>query len=101
MNVGTLKKLLPSHAGFKTISQLTPHRAKVFGRYKTLVVLIPSKFTDIGHFVVLTRFPKHIEYFSSYGNSPLKEAKLLGQNEQVLLNLLGKNFTYNNKMFKV
>jgi hypothetical protein len=95
MNVGSLKKVLPEYATFKTIGQLTEHRSKVFGRFDCVVVLIPSNFSTIGHFVVLTRFPKYIEYFSSLGGSPKSETQKLGQRADILLRLLGKNYVYN------
>ena len=95
MNVGGLKKVLPAYATFKTISQLTEHRSKVFGGHSCVVVLVPSKFSKIGHFVVLTRFPKYIEYFSSLGGSPKSETQKLGQRSDILLRLLGKNYVYN------
>ena len=95
MNVGALKKLLPKYASFKVLDELKAHRSKVFGKHKCIVVLIPSKFTDVGHFVVLTRFPKYIEYFSSFGGAPSKELDKLGQHSTVLKELLGKNFVYN------
>ena len=97
MNVGTLKKLLPDFATFKTISQLKPHRSEVFKDKKCVVVLIPSSFSKIGHFVVLTRFKNYIEYFSSLSGSPQKESKELGQDSEVLMKLLGKNYAYNSK----
>jgi hypothetical protein len=95
MNVGGLKKVLPPYATFKTLDQLTEHRSKVFGSHRCVVVLIPSKYTQIGHFVVLLRFPKYIEYFSSFGGSPQKETQAMGQTSKILLKLLGRNFVYN------
>jgi hypothetical protein len=95
MNVGGLKKLLPAYATFKTLSQLTEHRSKVFGSHDCVVVLIPSKFSSIGHFVVLVKFPKYIEYFSSFGGSPKSETQKLGQRSNILLKLLGRNYVYN------
>ena len=67
----------------------------MFKNYKCVVVLINSKTSEVGHYAVLTKFPKYIEYFSSLGGSPLKEAKELGQRGSVLLKLLGKNYVYN------
>jgi hypothetical protein len=95
MSVGGLKKLLPVYATFKTFEQLTDHRSKVFGKHECVVVLIPSKFSKIGHFVVLTKFPKYIEYFSSLGGSPKSETQKLGQHSDILLKLLGRNYVYN------
>ena len=95
MNVGTLKKLLPTYCSFKTIGQLNAHRSKVFQNHKCVVVLIPSTFSKIGHFVLLTRFKNYIEYFSSLGGSPTAETAKLGQDSTILMKLLGKNYAYN------
>lgn len=100
MNVGTLKKLLPSYCAFKTIGQLKAHRSEVFKDKKCVVVLIPSTFSKIGHFVVLTRFKNYIEYFSSLSGSPQKETASLGQDSTTLMQLLGKNYAYNSKQFQ-
>ena len=100
MNVGSLKKLLPPYCAFKTISQLKEHRSKVFNGYKCVVVLIPSSFSKIGHFVVLTAFKNYIEYFSSLGGSPRKETAKLGADGDILMKLLGSNFAYNSKAFQ-
>ena len=95
MNVGSLKTLLPSYATFKTLDQLNEHRSKVFKNHTSVVVLVPSNVSSIGHFVVMTKFPKYIEWFDSFGNSPQKVLKKLGQHSDVLMKLLGKNFLYN------
>ena len=97
MNVGSLKKLLPAYCTFKTIDQLKSHRSQVFKNHKCVVVLIPSSFSKIGHFVVLTAFKNYIEYFSSLGGSPQKETTELGQDGKILMRLLGKNYAYNSK----
>lgn len=92
MNVGTLKSLLPPYATFKTLSEL---KSSAFGKHECVVLLIPSKFSKIGHFVVLLKFTKYIEYFSSFGGSPDSEMQLLGQHSDTLKKLLGRNYTYN------
>ena len=97
MNVGSLKRILPSYATFKTLDQISEHRSKVFGKHKCVVMLIPSKFSKMGHYVCLTRFPKYIEYFSSLGGNPSSEVAKLGQNGSNLMTLLGKNYAYNSK----
>jgi hypothetical protein len=97
MSVGALKKVLPRHSTFKLLSQLTEHRSALFKNHRCIVVLIPSDFSKLGHFVVLTAFPKYIEYFSSLGGSPVKETQKLGQDGTTLMKLLGKNYTYNSK----
>ena len=95
MNVGTLKKLLPAHATVRTLSEIKPTRDATFGNLDCVVVLIPSSFSKIGHFVVLTKFPKYIEYFSSFGGAPEKELKMLGQESKQLKTLLGSRNIYN------
>jgi hypothetical protein len=97
MNVGSLKKVLPKHTTFKLLSQLTEHRSVMFKKYRCICVLIPSDFSKIGHFVLLTAFSKYIEYFSSLGGSPVKETQKLGQDGKSLMKLLGKNYAYNSK----
>jgi hypothetical protein len=47
--------------------------------------------------VVLLRKQKAIEYFSSLGGSPYSELSRLGQDKDMFLKLLGKNFIYNSK----
>jgi hypothetical protein len=100
MNVGGLKKLLPAYATFKTLEQLKPHRSEVFKNHRCVVVLIPSDFSKIGHFVVLTAFKNYIEYFSSLAGSPRKETAALGQDGKVLMKLLGNNVAYNSKQLQ-
>lgn len=97
MTVGALKKVLPKHSTFKLLSQLTEHRSSMFSKHRCICVLIPSSFSKIGHFVLLTAYPKFIEYFSSLGGSPLKETTRLGQDGKKLMTLLGKNYVFNSK----
>lgn len=99
MDLTTLGSLLPPYAKTATYDQIKgKHRSEVFGKHKCVVVLIPSKFSKIGHFVVLLRKPKAIEYFSSLGGSPYSELSKLGQNDKdMFVKLLGKNFIYNSK----
>ena len=99
MDLRTLGSLLPPYAKTVTYDQIKgKHRSEVFGKHKCVVVLIPSKFSKIGHFVVLLRKPKAIEYFSSLGGSPYSELSKLGQNDKdMFVKLLGKNFIYNSK----
>ena len=98
MSLKTLGSLLPSYATTTTYEQLKgKHRSEVFGKHKCVVLLIPSSFSKIGHFVVLSRRPKAIEYFSSLGGSPYSELKRLGQHEATMKQLLGSNFIYNSK----
>ena len=97
LNVGSLKKIMPKYCTFKLLSQLTEHRSQLFKTHKCIIVLIPSDFSNVGHYVLLTAFRKYIEYFSSIGGSPVKETQKLGQNGSLLMKLLGKNYVYNSK----
>ena len=97
MNVGSLKKVLPKYCTFKLLSQLNGHRSELFKNHRCICVLIPSSFSKMGHYVLLTAFPKYIEYFSSLGGSPTKETAKLGQDGELLMKLLGKNYAYNSK----
>jgi hypothetical protein len=97
MSVGALKKVLPPHTTFKLLSQLTGHRSTLFKRHRCIAVLVPSDFSKIGHYVLLTAFPRYIEYYSSLGGSPEQETKKLGQDGDKLMNLLGRNYVYNSK----
>jgi hypothetical protein len=97
LNVGSLKKIMPKYCTFKLLSQLTEHRSQMFKNHRCIIVLIPSSFSKIGHFVLLTAFPKYIEYFSSLSGSPVKETQKLGQDGALLMKLLGKNYVYNSK----
>ena len=99
MSLETLGSLLPPYAKTATYDQIKGrHRSAVFGKHKCVVVLIPSKFSKIGHFVVLLRRVKAIEYFSSLGGSPYSELTRLGQTDKLAFKeLLGSNFIYNSK----
>ena len=97
MDLRVLAKLLPDFATTMEYSQLKAHRSVVFGKKKCIVLLVPSTFSDIGHFVVLLRRPKSIEYFSSLGGSPASELQKLGQDQVAMQRLLGKNYVYNSR----
>jgi hypothetical protein len=98
MDLKVLGSLLPAYATTITYEKIKgKHRSEVFKKHKCLVMRIPSSFSKIGHFVVLLRRPKAIEYFSSLGGSPESELKQLGQNKTILMDLLGTNYVYNSK----
>jgi hypothetical protein len=97
MDLRALGKLLPTFATTMEYSQLKAHRSVVFGKKKCIVLLVPSSFSDIGHFVVLLRRPRSIEYFSSLGGSPASELHKLGQDENIMKRLLGHDFIYNSR----
>ena len=71
------------------------HRSAVFANTEALVVLIPKKNSAIGHFIVLIPGRKSIEYFSSLGNSPMKELGMLNEPLEIFKQLLGKQYNYN------
>ena len=98
MDLRTLGTLLPSYATTATYDQIKgKHRSEIFRNHACVVLLIPSQFSKIGHFVVLLRRVKAIEYFSSLGGSPYSELMALGQEKSAFLELLGNNFIYNSK----
>jgi len=49
---------------------------------------------------VLVPGKKSIEYFSSLGNSPMKELELLKEPKAIFEELLGKNFNYNHRQLQ-
>ena len=101
MDLRVLGTLLPDYATTMEYKQLNGrHRAHVFKDKKCIVMRIPSNFSDIGHFIVLVRHQKSIEYFSSLGGSPESELKQLGQDKAKMMELLGTNYVYNSKQLQ-
>ena len=76
------------------------HRSQVFKNTEALVVLIPKIGEDIGHFIVLIKWPKSIEYFSSLGGSWMKELEKLHEPKAIFEALLGKQFNYNRRQLQ-
>ena len=97
IDLRVLGSLLPSYAKTMQYKDIKGHRSEVFGDKTCVVLRIPSNFSKIGHFVVLLKKQKSIEYFSSLGGSPYSELEKLGQDKSVLMDLLGSNFIYNSK----
>ena len=97
MDLDVLGSLLPAYAKTMEYKSITGHRSQVFKKHRCVVLRIPSSFSPIGHFVVLLRKPKSIEYFSSLGGAPEKELAQLGQDKAPLMALLGRNYIYNSK----
>ena len=96
VSIGFLKKRVPANVDviqYKTLKG--KHRAEIFHGKRAVVVLIPKKGTESGHFIVLLPRKNHIEYFSSLGNSPDKELELLEEPKQIFKDLLGSHFIYN------
>ena len=74
MDLRTLGRLLPSYATTATYDQIKgKHRSEVFKKHKCVVVLIPSTFSKIGHFVVL-RLKARI-FFFTWWESVLRAVK--------------------------
>jgi hypothetical protein len=93
-----LKSKLPPYCNTVEYKQLAnKHRSELFKKYECVVVFIPSKTKQVGHFIMLSARDRYISYFSSLGGSPQSELKRLGQDESVMMNILGKHFTYNSK----
>ena len=80
---------------YKTLKN--KHRSEVFKDTEALIVLVPKKDSNVGHFITLVPKEHHIEYFSSLAGSPEQELNKLGQNSKILMKLLGKNYIYNSK----
>ena len=97
MDVEYLRKRLPKKCKVVDYTSLKGHRSDVFRGLEALVVLIPKKGSDLGHFVVLLPREHHIEYFSSLGGTPHSELQKLGEPEQQMKEILGKNFIVNTK----
>ena len=97
MDVEYLRKRLPKKCKVIDYTSLKGHRSDVFRGLEALVVLIPKKGSDLGHFVVLIPREHHIEYFSSLGGTPHSELQKLGEPEQKMKDILGKNFIVNTK----
>ena len=76
------------------------HRSEVFKNTEALVVLIPKEGQSVGHFITLIPGRKSIEYFSSLGNSPMKELALLHEPKTIFDSLLGKQFNYNHRQLQ-
>ena len=89
MDVEYLRKRLPKKCKVVDYTSLKGHRSDVFRGLEALVVLIPKKGSDLGHFVVLLPREHHIEYFSSLGGTPHSELQKLGEPEQQMKEILG------------
>ena len=73
------------------------NRTDIFKNIRGLIVLLPSKLSNIGHYIAMIPKRNHITYFSSLGNSPTQEAKLLHNDEGIIKSILGKHFVYNRR----
>ena len=96
VSVGDLKQLIPPKTKVVKLKDLKgKHRTQVFKGLRGIIVLLPSKVSKQGHYVTILPRRNHIEYWSSLGNSPAKEATLLHNDEGIIKNLLGNHFIYN------
>ena len=96
VSVGDLKQLIPPKTKVVKLQELKgKNRTKVFAGLRGLIVLLPSSVSKQGHYATLLPRRNHIEYWSSLGNSPAKEATLLHNDEGIIKNLLGNHFIYN------
>ena len=90
-----LRKLIPKKCKAVVYIDLDKPRREVFKGIEGLVVLIPHKLSEIGHFITLIPRKHHIEYNSSLGGSPDEELDKLHQSHTIMKKLLGKNYIYN------
>lgn len=98
VSIADLKKLVPPKCDVvKLNSLLGKHRTEVFKNLRGLIVLLPSNVSQVGHYVTLIPKRHHISYFSSLGNSPTQESKLLHNDKGIITKLLGSNYVYNRK----
>jgi hypothetical protein len=96
VSVGDLKQLIPPKTKVVHLKELKgKHRTEVFKGLRGIIVLLPSNVSKQGHYVTILPRRNHIEYWSSLGHSPAKEATLLHDDEGIIKNLLGKHFIYN------
>ena len=95
VTIGFLKRRVPHGVKVVSYQKLKAGRSAIFKGGKPVIVLIPRKGYEEGHFITLVPWKRSIEYFSSLGNSPQKELALLHEPLDIMMNILGKNFTYN------
>ena len=95
VSIEFLRKRMPAGVKVLDYRRLPKSRAKLFEGGKPVVVLIPKKGENVGHFVCLLPWKRSIEYFSSLGNSPETELALLDEAKEKMMTILGNNYTYN------
>lgn len=66
-------------AKYKSINELLPNEKD----YK--IILIENSH-NVGHWVVIMRYNKTVEYFNSYGTNPLNDLEYVGKNNNMVLN---------------
>ena len=95
VSIGFMKRRVPPGVKVLNYTRLTGSRKDLFKSGKPVIVLIPREGSDEGHFVALVPRKRSIEYFSSLGNSPQKELSMLQEPDNLMMRILGSNFTYN------
>ena len=101
VSLGFIRKRLPPNCRIVEYKSLkNKHRNQIFAKTEALVVLIPKAGETVGHFIVLLPRKKSIEYFSSLGNSPMRELEKLNEPKAIFEKLLGSNFNYNHRQLQ-
>lgn len=96
VDINVIKAKVPSYCTVLEYNQLAnKHRSALFKKFDCVVVFIPNAKGKVGHFILLSARDRYISYFSSLGGSPGSELKRLGQDPSIMMNILGKHFTYN------
>ena len=95
-----LDKLLPPRCKTIQYKKLTQPRRELFKDTDAYVVRIPSKNSDIGHFVVLLAKRNHLEFFSPTGGSIASEFKRLGADPTNINRLVGAHSITNTKQLQ-
>ena len=94
------KRLPPKCRAVEYKSLKGKHRSQIFSNTEALVVLIPKAGEKVGHFIVLLPGKKSIEYFSSLGNSPMRELEKLHEPKAIFERLLGNHFNYKHRQLQ-
>ena len=96
VTIGFLKKRVPKTVSVLSYRQLKgKHRSQIFKGKTAVIVLVPKKGSDKGHYICLVPRPGHLEYFSSLGRSFESEFQELGEPLDLFRSLLGKHYIYN------
>ena len=71
-----LKRLVPKNCDVVKLDSLKGrHRSEIFKNKRAIVVLLPSKVTNMGHWVCLTKRKNHIELVSCKVGTSKKNSK--------------------------
>ena len=101
VSLGFIRKRLPPNCRAVEYKSLKgKHRSQIFSNTEALVVLIPKAGEKVGHFIVLLPGKKSIEYFSSLGNSPMRELEKLHEPKAIFEKLLGNHLNYNHRQLQ-